>query len=84
MHSKSNNVEIMINDNQRKLLRNFQAILSRYKIGLEISMKVSDLLFDCVHLLYYKCHNINPSRSGSYVDFPHWTKNKKTQINPIN
>ena len=28
----------------------------------------SDYIFDCVHLLYYKCHLINFKRVGSYVD----------------
>ena len=28
----------------------------------------SDFIFDCVHLLYYKCHKINPNRGGSYID----------------
>ena len=31
-------------------------------------MKGSDFIFDCVHLLYYKCHEINLNRSGSYID----------------
>ena len=41
-------------------------------------------IFDYVHLLYYKCHKINPNRSGSYIDSPDWIKNKKATINPIN
>ena len=41
-------------------------------------------IFDYVHLLYYKCHKINPNRSGSYIDSPDWLKNKKATINPIN
>ena len=40
--------------------------------------------FDCVHLLYYKCHKINSSCDGSYIDSPHQTKNKKATINLIN
>ena len=40
--------------------------------------------FDYVHLLYYKCHKINPNRGGSYIDSPDWIKNKKAKINPIN
>ena len=40
---------------------------------------------DYVHLLYYKCHEINPNRGGSYVNSPDSTKkNKKATINPIN
>ena len=33
--------------------------------------------------MYYKCHKINPNRSGSYIDSPAWIKNKKAMINPI-
>ena len=55
----------------------FQSLLSRYQIRLETSMMVSDFVFDCVHLLYYKCHKINPNRGGSYIDSPDWIKSKK-------
>ena len=34
--------------------------------------------------MYYKCHKINPNRSGSYIDSPDWIKSKKTTINLIN
>ena len=47
-------------------------------------MKGSEFVFDYVHLLYYKCHKINPNRSGSYIDSPGWIKNKKATINHIN
>ena len=47
-------------------------------------MKGSESVFDYVHLLYYKCHEINPNRGGSYIDSPDWIKNKKAAINPIN
>ena len=55
MHSKSDNVEIMINEKLHEVVEElFQSRLSRYQIGLETSMKGSDFIFDCVHLLYYK------------------------------
>ena len=48
---------------QMKLLKkSFESLLNRYQIGLEISMRDSDLILDCVHLLYYKCHKINFKR----------------------
>ena len=50
---------------------------SRYQIGLETSMKGSEFLFDCVHLLYYKCHKTNSNRGGLYIDSHDWIKNKK-------
>ena len=47
-------------------------------------MKGGDFVFDYIHLLYYKCHKINPNRCGTYIDSPNWIKNKKAIINPIN
>ena len=54
----------------------FRSPLSIYQIGLETLMKGSEFVFDCVHLLYYKCHKINLKRGGSYIDTPDWIKNK--------
>ena len=42
-------------------------------------MKVSEFVFDHVHLLYYKCHKINPNRGESHIDYSDWIKNKKTK-----
>ena len=47
-------------------------------------MRVSDFIFDCVHLLYYKCDEISFNQGGSYIDSPDWIKSKKLTINPIN
>ena len=47
-------------------------------------MRVSDFVFDCFHLLYYRCHKINPYRGLSYVDSPNYIKNKIAIIDPIN
>ena len=52
-------------------------LLDRYQNNLENLMKGSEFVFDFVHLLYYKCHKINLSRGGSYIDSPDWIKNKK-------
>ena len=47
----------MINDKADEVVEElFQSFFSRYQIGLEMWMKGSDFVFDCVHLLYYKCH----------------------------
>ena len=71
MHSKSDSIEIVINDEENKVIEELlQSPLSRCQIGLEISMRGSDFIFDCVHLLYYKCHKINYKRDESYKDFP--------------
>ena len=47
-------------------------------------MESSEFVFNFVHLLYYKCHKINPNCGGLYKDFPDWIKNKKAAINPVN
>ena len=84
-NSKSDNIEFMIYDNTDEVTEElFESILNRYQIGLETSMRNSDFIFDCVHLLYCKCHRTNPSRSGPYIDFSDWINNKKITINPIN
>ena len=41
-------------------------------------MKGSESVFDYVHLLYYKFHEINPNRGGSYIDSPDWIKKQKS------
>ena len=47
-------------------------------------MKGSEIVFNYVKLLYYKCHKRNLIRCGSYIDSPDWIKNKKATIYPIN
>ena len=84
IHSKSDNIEIMINDEADEVIKElFDSLKNRYQNNLE-SMKGSEFVFDYVQLLYYKCHKINPNRGGSYIDSPDWIKNKKATINPIN
>ena len=56
MHSKSGNIEIMINDEAVEVTEKlFESLENRFQNNLE-SMKGSDFVFDYVHLLYYKCH----------------------------
>ena len=81
MHSKSDNTEIMISDEADEV-ELFDSLRNRYQNNLE-SMKGTELVFDYVHLMYYKCHKINPNRGG-YVDCPDLIKNKKATINTIN
>ena len=67
MHSKSDNIEIMMNDEADEFIKElFDSLKNRYQNNLE-SMKSSDFVFDYVHLLHYKCHKINPNRGGSYI-----------------
>ena len=84
MHSKCDNMEIMINDEANEVIKKlFDSLKNRYQNNLQ-PMKGSEFLFDYVHLLYYKCYKINPNRDGSYMDSPDWIKIKKATINPIN
>ena len=75
----------MINHNTDEVIEElFQSFLSRHQIGLESSMTGSGFFFDCVHLLYYKYHEINSNLDGSYIDSPDWIKSKKVTKNLIN
>ena len=42
-------------------------------------MRSSNFAFDCVHLLHYKCHKINPNCSGSRIDSSDMIKSKKAK-----
>ena len=81
----SHSIEIISQDKTDEAIKEiFKSILSRYRIGLETSIKDSDFIFDFVNLLYYKCNKTNFNRSGSYIHSPDWIKNRKAAINPIN
>ena len=85
MHSKSDNIEIMINDKSVEVIEELlKSRCNRYQNNLDKSMKVKVFAFDYDHLLYYKCQKINPNCGGLYTDSPGWRKNIKTPINPIN
>ena len=74
MDSKSDNIKIMMNDEVDDVIKElFDSFKSRYQNNLA-STKGSEFFFDYVHLLYYKCHKINPNCGGSYIDFPDWIK----------
>ena len=42
-------------------------------------MKGNEFVFNYVHLLYYKCHKINPNLGGSDINSSDWITNKKHQ-----
>ena len=53
MHSKSDNIEIMINDEANEITADlFNLIKNRYQNNLE-SLRGSEFVFDYAHLLYY-------------------------------
>ena len=45
-------------------------------------MKRVEFVFECVHLLYYKCHKTIPNRGGPYIDFYSKIKTKKNNSKP--
>ena len=78
MHSKSDNIEIMMTEKADKIIEElFDSLKNRYQNNLELK-KGSKFVFNYVQLLHYKC------RGRSYIDSADWIKNKKITINPIN
>ena len=56
MHSKSNNMEIMISDEADEVIKElFDSLKNGYQNNLEF-MKGSEFFFDYIWLLYRKCH----------------------------
>ena len=77
MHSKSDNIEIVIYNKGDKVIQElFESFLFRYQTDLEELIKDSDFIFDCINLLYYKCHKIDGKRGRSYIDSPDWIEKK--------
>ena len=85
MYTKSDNVDIITgvdtNDVVQEILK---STLERYQTGLQESMRGREFVFDCVHELHYKLHNVDLNRRRSYIDSPRWLKNKKATKNPQN
>ena len=85
MHTKSNNVEIMIGSETNEIIEDlFESFLLKYQEGLEESMRGSEFVYNSVDVLYYNLNKVSLSSGGSYIDSSKWMKNKKTTINPQN
>ena len=77
MHSKSDKIEIIINDEADEVIKElFDSLKNRYQNNLEW-MKGSEFVFNYVHLLYDK-YKINLNLAGSYIDSPDWIKKQKS------
>ena len=75
----------MVYDKADEVIRElFESLLYRYQTRLETSIKNSNFIFDCIGLLYCKCHKINPNRGESFIYYPDLTKNKEVVINLVN
>ena len=85
MHTKSNNVEIMMGSETDEIIEeHFESLLQLYQNNLEESMRGSEFVYDSADALYYNLNKVSLSRGGSYIDSPKWLKNKKTTTNPKN
>ena len=63
MHSKSNNIEIIISSEiDEDIEELFKSLLQRYQKELEESMRGSEFVFDGVNALYYDFNKISLSR----------------------
>ena len=71
MHTKSNNVEIMMGSETNGIIEElFKSFLQKYQEGLKESMPGSAFIFDNVDSLYYNLKKVSLSRGGSYIDSP--------------
>ena len=52
MHSKSDNIETNYKADE-VTAELFGSLIKKYQTGLEKSIRSSDFIFDCLHLLYY-------------------------------
>ena len=85
MHSKSDNIEIMMVSKTDEIIEElFESLLKRSQEGLEKSMKGNEFIFDSIDVLYYNLNKTSLDRGGSDIDSPKWLKNKKTTNNPKN
>ena len=85
MHTKSNNIDIMIGSDTNEVIQNlFRSLLQRYQENLEEKMRGSELIFDGINLLHYDLNKISLNWGGSYIKSPDWIENKKATINPQN
>ena len=82
MHSKSANIEIVINEKADEVVKDFSNHF--YQVRLKISISGSDFIFYSVHLLCYKSHLKSFKRDVTHIDSPDWIQNEIATINPIN
>ena len=85
MHTRSDNIEIMIGDDNDDIIEElFKSLLQKYEENLQNKMRGLDFEFDGVNFLYYDFKKISLNRDGSYIDSSKWLKDKKSTINPKN
>ena len=63
MHTKSDNIEIMIGSETDNIIDElFESLLQRYQEGLEELMRGNEIVFDNVDLLHYHIQKITLNR----------------------
>ena len=59
MHTKSDNIEIMMDSETDEIIEElFKSLWQRYQEGLEESMKGSEFIFDSVDVLHYDLNKV--------------------------
>ena len=76
MHTKSNNIEIVVGSETDEIIEKlFISLLRRYQEGLEESVKGSEFIFDSVNLLHYHIQKTSLKRiRSSDIDSPRMVK----------
>ena len=81
MHTKSNNVEIMMGSETDEIIaERFKSFLQKYQEGFEESISGSEFAYDSVDALCSNLNKVSLSRGGSYIDSLKWLKNKQATI----
>ena len=83
MHTKSDNIEIMMDSKTDDIINElFESFLRNYQGRLKESIRGSEFIFNSVGLLYYHLQKTSLKRSESYTDSPKWLFDKRATINP--
>ena len=57
MHTKSNNIEIMMGNETGEIIEElFESLLQKYQEGLEEKVRGSEFVFESADFLYYELH----------------------------
>ena len=63
IHTKSNNIEIMIGSDTNEVIKElFKSLLQRYQENFETKMSGSELVFDGANVLYYDLNKVSLNR----------------------
>ena len=85
MHTKSDNLEIMIGSDTDEVIEDlFKSLLQRYQEGLEKQWKVQSSLLMVLMRWYYDLNKLSLDRGGSHIKSPEWLSAKRATINPQN